>query len=57
MLDNSSEFVENLAKEEDVATSPEAVSKRISYFLGKIVKLSQLIADQLRILKAFWVAA
>jgi hypothetical protein len=46
-----------LAKEEDASTTPEAVAQRIRFFLGKVVKLSEFIAEQLRILKAFWVAA
>ncbi len=52
---NISEFVTNLAGTENEAV--EAVAKRINYFLGKIVKLSQFIGEQIRILKAFWIAA
>ncbi|MDP2929139.1 MAG: hypothetical protein Q8O01_03615 [Candidatus Omnitrophota bacterium] len=51
------EFVNELAKEEDSQVSREAVARRINYFLGKIVKLSTFIGEQLRILKAFWIAA
>ncbi len=50
------EFIDNLAKDETSAT-PEAVARRVNYFLGKIVKLSKVIAEQLRMLKAFWTAA
>ena len=49
------EFVSNLSL---VDSEPqEAVATRIKYFLGAIVKLSQFIGEQIRILKAFWTAA
>ena len=55
--DDPVKFMENLAKKEGDAVSREAVRVRISYFLGTIVKLSTIIGEQLRILKAFWIAA
>jgi len=52
-------FVENMAKIEDDSASNAAIRDRVNYFLlpGSIVKLSAFIGEQLRILKAFWVAA
>ena len=49
------EFVSNLFMSDN--ESREAVASRIKYFLGAIVKLSQFIGEQIRILKAFWTAA
>jgi len=54
---SSKEYVNQLAKGETDSTNIADVRFRISYFLGKIVKLSNLVAEQLRTLKAFWTAA
>lgn len=57
ITDNADDFVNNLAIEENDDTDPTAVSVRVNYFLGTVVKLSVIIARQLRLLKAFWTAA
>lgn len=56
--DMYSKFINNLASRDD-SVSRDAVRDRINYFLlpGSIVKISTLIGEQLRILKAFWIAA
>lgn len=51
------DFIVNLSKEENDLTDISIVRNRVNYFLGKIVKLSTLIGEQLRLLKAFWTAA
>jgi len=50
-------FVANLAKSDDPAAGIGALRSRADYFLGKIVRLSTVVAEQLRLLKAFWTAA
>jgi 2-keto-3-deoxy-6-phosphogluconate aldolase len=55
--DNPVRFVENLAKAEGDAASRDAIRARVNYFMNTIVKLSTFIGEQLRILKAFWIAA
>ncbi|MCX5680335.1 MAG: hypothetical protein NTZ95_06795, partial [Candidatus Omnitrophica bacterium] len=56
-IDDPVKFVLNLSKVEDSSISRERVRDRINYFLGNIVVLSTFIGEQLRILKAFWIAA
>ncbi|MDO8536594.1 MAG: hypothetical protein Q7S30_06285 [Candidatus Omnitrophota bacterium] len=51
------DYINRLAQEEGVDAGTASISARIKYFLGKTIKLTNLIAEQLRILKAFWTAA
>lgn len=57
-LDNDidiNEFIFVLSRTEN--ETMEQVAARINYFLGNIIKVSQFIGEQIRILKAFWTAA
>jgi hypothetical protein len=51
------DFVSNLVRAENELTPDASVAARVNFFLGAVVRLSQFIADQIRILKAFWTAA
>lgn len=56
-VDGVDEFIGKLANTENEPANVAAVRERVNYFLGKIVKLSEFIGNQIRILKAFWTAA
>jgi len=55
--DNAEEYISRLAQVSKENLDNRDVSSRVNYFLGKVVRLSQLVAEQLKILKAFWTAA
>ena len=54
---NTNEFIGRLTESGKPDEGIDAIKGRAEYFLGNVVRLSQLIATQLRILKAFWTAA
>ncbi|MDP3789958.1 MAG: hypothetical protein Q8R48_06105 [Candidatus Omnitrophota bacterium] len=51
------DYINRLSQEEGADASAVSISERVKYFLGKTIKLTTLIAEQLRICKAFWTAA
>ena len=51
------EFVSRLGEAEDENTTPEQITSRISYFLGKVVKLVNIIEREFRLMRAFWRSA
>jgi hypothetical protein len=57
IIDKVDIFVLNLARSDDAFAGISAVRSRLYYFLNKVVRLSEIIGEQIRILKAFWTAA
>ena len=50
-------FISYLLRKEDSATTDKVIRARVEYFRGAMVKISTFIGEQLRILKAFLMAA
>ncbi len=54
---DADEFIANLQESEDEAKDTSKVTKRILFFLGKIVRLTEILAREMRLMKEFWTAA